>query len=203
MKRTEGILSLLCNVGIIYGTAMMPWMGADLRTFTEDSNLLAALCAACMLPFSAACALKGRWKIPRWANALKFMGTCGLAVTLLTVVFFLVPRNGNNALLRGENVLPHLISPMLAIVSCVFLEKGERLGRLHIVTGALSVLLYAPFYMVNVVILRRWRDFYGFNAGGMWMVSAAAMLLGTLFLSAFLLALKNRASRGWRRGATR
>ncbi|MGI6172612.1 MAG: hypothetical protein ACOYI8_01790 [Christensenellales bacterium] len=203
MKRTEGILSLLCNVGIIYGTAAIPWEGSDLRTFTENANLLAALGALCMLPFSVACARKGRWKIPRWANALKFIGTCALAVTLLTVLFFLAPRDGYRAQLLGENAFPHLISPILAIVSCAFLEKGEPLSRLHIATGALPVFLYAPVYAVNALFLRKWDDLYGFNAGGKWMVSAAVMLLGTVCLSACLLLIKNRASRGWRREATR
>ena len=53
----------------------------------------------------------------------------------------------------------------------------------------LPVLLYGLLYLRRVVFQQRWEDFYGFNRGGKWPLSFAAMLLGAVLLCLLFLLL--------------
>lgn len=145
------------------------------RYFTVLSNVLCAVAALAL----AACQLGG--DAPRGAILLKYVGTASVAVTMLTVLLFLGPTQGYREMLRGENLYMHLLGPLLAILSFCFLEKvdmsfGEAL------LGLLPVAAYGVLYLEKVIFApeeRRWEDFYGFNRGGRWPLTFAAMLLGT------------------------
>ncbi len=48
---------------------------------------------------------------------------------------------------------------------------------------------YAVLYLYKVVLApegKRWEDFYGFNKGGRWRLSAVLMLSGTFMISLIL-----------------
>ena len=154
------------------------------RYFTVQSNVLCAVGALCLLLAPGA----------RWAWMLKYVGTAAVSVTMLTVLFFLGPTIGYGKLLQGADFFLHLVLPLLALVSfCVF--ERRALSFPTALLGLLPVALYSALYINRVLCApsdRRWEDFYGFNRGGKWPLSLAAMLAGTLLICLALTALQNR-----------
>ena len=160
------------------------------RFFTVQSNVL---CAAASLLYAAA-SLAG--PVPEWIRMLKFAGTAAVTVTLLTVFLFLAPSIGKDwvqALLKGGDIFMHLITPLLALFTFCVLEKKD-LSFSQSLLGLLPVALYGPLYLYKIRFApeeKRWEDFYGFNKGGRWPVSFAAMLLGTFLICLGIRALTN------------
>ena len=153
------------------------------RYFTVLSNVLCAA-AALLMCVAPNC---------RWVWLLKYVGTAAVTVTLLTVFLFLGPTLGYGKLLKGGDLFMHLLTPLLAVASFGFLEKrGMRFAEA--LWGLLPVALYGVWYLYKVVLApqhRRWDDFYGFNRGGRWPLSFAAMQLGSFAVCMGLMALQN------------
>ncbi len=151
-----------------------------LRFFTALSNLFCAL--ACLAV--AVCRLCGA--VPEAVLVLKFVGTAAVAVTFLTVMCFLGPVVYDyKSLLTGADFWLHLACPGLAIVSLLLWDQPAG-GFWLVPLGALPVLLYGAFYLYRVILApeeKRWPDFYGFNRGGKWYLSFAAMFLAALVVS--------------------
>ena len=154
-----------------------------LRYFTVLSNLF---CAFAALALSLALLAGG---VPRWVWLWKYIGTAAVTVTLLTVLFFLGPALGYKQLLSGRDLYLHLIVPLLAIFSFCFLERLYPLSFPLALTGLIPVILYGTLYLYKVVLCpeeKRWEDFYGYNKGGKWPRSFAAMVIGGALVCAAL-----------------
>jgi len=151
--------------------------------FTTLSNVLCAISALAVL-IARACGC-----LPFWVLLLKYTGTAAVTVTMLTVLLFLGPASKNwKPLLSRDQLVLHLISPLLAIVSFLFFEK-TAMPAWTIAVGAAPVVLYGILYWYKVVHVpapRGWEDFYGFNRGGKWPASVGAMILAAALI-AFLL----------------
>ncbi len=154
-----------------------------LRYFTVLSNLL---CALASLTAAACRTAEG---IAFGASLFKFVATCAVTVTLLTVFLFLGRAYGGvGELLKGQDLFLHLICPLLAIISYCFFDR-VRMGAAYALLGALPVLLYGILYMYKVLFApesSRWEDFYTFNRGGKWPVAFAAMLIAAIIISFIL-----------------
>ena len=161
------------------------------RFFTCLSNIWCSLTALLM----AAAGIAGN--VPEWVWILKYTGTAGVTVTMLTVFLFLAPSVGKDwygVLLKGSgNLFMHLLTPLMALVSfCVFERRGMTFAQS--LFGLLPVALYGPLYLYQILYApegKRWEDFYGFNKSGKWPVSFAAMLAGTFLMCMGLMALQN------------
>ncbi len=160
------------------------------RFYTCQSNVL---CAAAAL-LTALFRLAGN--LPEWVWLLKYIGTAAVTVTMLTVFLFLAPSVGKDwvkVLLKGGDLFMHLLTPLLALFSfCVFEKQGMTFPQS--LTGMLPVVLYGPLYLYKILYApaeKRWDDFYGFNKGGKWPVSFAAMLAGTFLICLGIMALQN------------
>ena len=147
------------------------------RYFTTLSNLLCVIASITVVT-----AWAGRGALPLWTVVLKYVGTCAVTVTMLTVLLLLGPVSGEwKMLLWGGDGILHLVAPVLAIVSFLAFEK-TAMPAWVIALGVCPVALYAVLYCRKVIYApaeRRWEDFYGFNAKGKWPLSAAVMLLGS------------------------
>lgn len=150
-----------------------------LRYFTVLSNLFCA--ASCLLV--AAMWLNGA--IWPWALTLKFVATVSVMVTLLTVFVFLLPQYGAKFLLTGPDFWLHLACPLLALATFLLWDRPVLTAPAALL-GVVPVLLYGAVYMTQVVLRRKWEDFYGFNRGGKWPVSFAVMVIATALLSLLL-----------------
>ncbi len=63
-----------------------------------------------------------------------------------------------------------------------------------VLLGVLPVVLYGFLYLKKIVFFNEensWEDFYGFNAGGRWLISFIAMVVATFVLSFVLYFVSN------------
>ena len=183
------MLSVICNAAIAVialiaglGHAKKAPLRVILRFFTAQSNLLCGLAAVAV----AVCRLCGA--APQAVLVLKYIGTAAVTVTFLTVILFLGPTMGYRVLLTGPDLFLHVVCPVLALISYFAWDRPE-MSLLTALLGVLPVVLYGILYLYKVLLApeeKRWKDFYGFNRGGKWPVSFAAMLLGSLIISIVL-----------------
>ncbi len=162
------------------------------RYFTVDSNILCA--ASCA--FSLIQTLRGRSFENKAAMLFRYAGTAAVTVTMMTVLLFLGPLYGYASMFSRWNLWLHLLGPLLAVVSFVWLERdGTFPEKKHLILSLLPVILYGIVYFIMVIMIGRdrggWPDFYGFNMGGRWYLSYAAMLAGTALLGAALRKLRS------------
>lgn len=147
------------------------------RYFTTLSNMLCALSAMAVIVAWASGGL------PEWVVILKYVGTCAVTVTMLTVLLLLGPLSHEwKMLLSGGDLFLHLVNPLLAIESFVLFEKTATPAWV-VALGVAPVVLYSALYLRNVVFARRWDDFYGFNVNGKWPASLCLMLTGAAVIA--------------------
>lgn len=194
LNLVQAVLALTALSAYFTGTGdgNMRVSGADcLRFFTNDSNLLAAVASLTVLPFLF------RKEPPRWVAVFHYAAVLSVTVTLLTVLFFLGPTQGYGRMLSGVCLYLHLICPLLSVAALCLPEFETPLPKRAWLFGTLPVVLYGAVYFTQVVVTRRWYDFYGFNRGGRWYVSLAAMFVLSALLARLMAALQRKAaSRG-------
>ena len=162
------------------------------RYFTVDSNILCA--ASCI--FSLVQTLRGNKTGSKPVMLFRYAGTSAVTVTMMTVLLFLGPVHGYASMFSGWNLWLHLIGPLLSILSFVWLERdGTFPEKKHLLISMLPLIGYGIVYLAMTVILGRekggWPDFYGFNAGGKWYLSYAAMVGGTALIGIVLRKLRS------------
>ena len=190
------VLAFFMPVGIIAGAGNMTVGGTRcFRYFTIDSNILCALGSLLLLPYQVKSLAGGKNAVPRWAFLLRFVGTVAVTVTMTVVLFFLGPTTGYGPMFEGACLELHLICPLLAILSFVLCERGLWLTKTRCLWGIAPTVIYGTVYLVNVIALGTWEDFYGFNIGGFWYISYLVMPAVTYAIALALGALHNRAER--------
>lgn len=155
---------------------------ASFRFFTILSNVF------CALAFLAAGTASLAGPVPDVLRMIQYASTAAVSVTMVTVLVFLGPNMGYAPLLSGWSLFLHLLTPLAAVLIFSFLDRGE-LTFAQSLLGLVPVVLYGSLYCKKVVFTpegRGWEDFYGFNKGGYWKVSFAAMLAGTFLICAAL-----------------
>ena len=146
------VLSILLNLAVVWmepTAARLSWeaVGTQMFTFyTENSNFFTAGVCLLMALFQLKALLTGR-EIPLWVKRLKFIATCCLTMTFLTVVFVLGPmyEDGNGwyiMLCTSSMLYHHLLNPLAAIFSFVLLERTPRLPRSTVKWALLPTVLY-------------------------------------------------------------
>ena len=171
------MLTALAALGAVLVHMRRSPPGQVLRYFTVQSTLFSAAALLC----AAVSGLLGRPSAA--ADLWLFAGTVSVTVTLLTVLFFLIPQYGVKALYTGPDLFLHLLCPAAALISFAFRPRIAAPSAFAAI-GVLPVLAYAALYRRKVVVTEEWNDFYGFNRGGKWKLSLAVMTVCTALLSA-------------------
>ena len=126
--------------------------------------------------------------------AFRFFTELSNVFCAFTALLFLGPSTGNlKALLTGNGLFMHLITPLLAIVSFSVFEKRGMSFSIALL-GMLPVILYGFLYLYKVVFSpedKRWDDFYGYNKGGKWPIAFALMMIGAFVVCMLLMGLQN------------
>ncbi len=129
--------------------------------YTTDSNLFSLIVSGIFAVFAVK-ALQTNCldAIPNWVRALKLMSVTCLTVTFIVVIAVLAPvsKGGYMYMLFDNDFLYyHLLCPVLAILSYVFLEVHLDLKVKHSLIAAIPTLLYA----IITTILNILRILYG------------------------------------------
>ncbi len=214
--KTKNILSLIINLVVVAVTAysmsfffrsmgsgnMQVAGAASFKYFTNLSNYFIAFTALATIPCNIK-NIKTGGMLPKGLYMAKFMATVAVTVTFLTCVFFLAPINililspygvpplrAYLFMFAGNTFFLHFLTPVLAIIVTLLLDRTDEFRKKDHLLGVLPVLLYAIVYGVMVAVVGAgnggWQDFYHFTFGGkMYMipVSAAVMLFATWLIS--------------------
>lgn len=166
MKK-RAVASLILNICIVILTASgLVWMvtgtvsnGEELlrfsgfgafRYFTVDSNLLAGLSSAaaavCLLPVIAG----KKDTVPKWADALRLVGTASVTLTALIVASYLGPeaKNGFASLYQGPNFFFHCVDPLLLLADLLIRSSEQGLRFRVNLLSAVPVTVYGLFYLI-------------------------------------------------------
>lgn len=199
------ILNLLIVISTVWAVGDYYVSGPDalgsvgntcLKYFTTDSNILVGVAALIMLIYNIARFAKPDAVMPKWVSVLKYTGTSAVALTLLTVVFFLGPvfaimkgPAGYRLMFEGNTLILHLTTPLLAIISLLFFEKDNKFSKGDCLIACLPSFIYSIVYFTMVIVLKQWNDWYNFTLGGktfMIPVALVSMYLATFAISALL-----------------
>ena len=156
---------------------------ACFRYFTTDSNVLEAVAAAVVCVVRVLQLKSPDRKMPAWVTVLRFTGTAAVALTLLTVVFFLAPvsciSSGIGTVpfyFAGNVFVLHLSTPVLAILSLILFDREGEITRLRSLWALLPTVVYSIVYLVLVVFVKVWYDWYGFTFGGKLYFAPVSMI---------------------------
>lgn len=208
-KKIYNLISLISNgliaVLVAYAISTFFTVGGEgnmevvgfkcFKYFTVLSNVLVALSSIIYLIYNIIDFTKKTSYLPFIVLLFKYIGTVAVTVTFLTVVFFLGPTLGYIAMFEGVNLILHAIVPIIAIVSLSIFELNKRFEYKHSIYGLVPTILYSIIYIIMVVIIKGWEDFYGFTFGGkMYLVpvSIIMMYFATLLFSLGLIYLHNK-----------
>ena len=153
--------------------------------FTLQSNLFVAAVSLIMIPYNIKNIKNDTIKYPRWLLLLKYISTCAVGLTFVTVVCFLGFIYTFTYVLSDANFFYHLITPLLAFFGLVLCEPG-KISKKEMFLGTLPMVIYGIVYLLNVLVFKVWPDVYYFTFGGklfMAPVSYAVMFGVTLAIS--------------------
>ncbi len=202
----------LIILGLIFSLTDFTFMGSQGRLtpqqtnlfslFTVDSNLLLCIFSGIILVYQIMILVKKREDIPYFAYILKFIGTVGTTLTLLTVIFYLSPVLGSNwwMLFTNTNLFYHLVCPVIGIVSFLFFENDFELSLKKCFIGIIPMLIYSSYYIINAYShldengkIKEGYDVYGFASHGIpASIIVSIMMVASTLLIAFLLLLINQ-----------
>ena len=139
--------------------------------FTTDSNILCALSSIIMIVFCIKGLMGKKNSIPKWATIFKLTGSVSLALTFIVVLIFLGPiqvLSGRSYLLLfvGEMFFLHLLNPIIAAYSFVFIERDNKLDKKANIIALIPTIIYSIVYLMMVCVFKKWADFYSFTLGG-------------------------------------
>ena len=139
-------------------------------TFTVLSNIFLGLVGLVGVYFGVK-SLKKSQTIPRQYLTWYLVATAAGMLTVITVITFLAPlraMRGRNyfEMMMGPMFFFHFFNPLLASYALIYLTPKERLTRKDCLFAMLPTAFYAIPYVLNVVILHTWYDFYNFTFGG-------------------------------------
>ncbi len=188
------LLNLFTLISVIVITIILLKRGPrTFRMFTTQSNVVSGIIALIVVIFEILIILKKKNELPEWLKVTKMVGTTGVALTFLVVVFYLgfvaVGKGYNYFIVfRGTNVCFHFLTPVSAILSFILFEGSDKIKRRYTFLNMVHMVGYTIFYAINVFThlnpdgtANRDYDWYYFVLGETWTFGfvVLAMLLIT------------------------
>ena len=134
--------------------------------FTVNSNILAAISVAMIIPYTIDGLRKHNYHIPRWVTILTYAGVTAVTLTFLISLFILSPVKGFRLIFSGSRFFLHGVCPILTFVAFCFFMSAQRVSFADQIIALIPVLIYSILYYVMVVVIGEenggWSDFYGF-----------------------------------------
>ena len=139
-------------------------------TFTILSNIFLGLVAGASAYVEFRC-LKTKEELPKLLLTWYLVAATSTMLTCLVVLFFLAPAraaSGKNYfdMVLGPMFFLHFFNPILATITLIFFADSHELTLKSRFLSLLPPAIYAIPYVINVVFLKTWPDFYGLTFGG-------------------------------------
>jgi len=108
-------------------------------------------------------------------------------VTFFTVVLFLAPMRAANGkdyfdMLLESMFFLHFLNPLLVAFTFIFLTGRSKITLKSRLLATLPIILYAIPYILNVVVLQTWPDFYGLTFGGKYFLLPLVFVIFIIFI---------------------
>jgi len=150
--------------------------------FTIDSNIVNGLFSLFIFVFCINRLVNEDNEVPKWAIRLQYIGAVCTGLTFIVVLLFLAPMQvlmGRSFLVMFSNDMFffHLLNPLLAAFSFMFLERGHRFTMTDNWLALIPTVCYAVVYCIQVVGTKQWTDFYGFTFGGKMFLAPVAIVV--------------------------
>ncbi len=121
----------------------------NLRWYTVLSNVFALVSSVVWLISY----IRRGGKVGFIAGMMRYLASCCLAVTFLTVIFVLVPMampsgTAANVLYKGPQIYHHILCPILSCVSFIFFEQGMTVDRKKLTAALAPTMLYAVVFVI-------------------------------------------------------
>lgn len=210
-KKSKNIVVLLINLFIVLSTIIITYIGVKngagngqlgkdmigvgyFKAFTIDSNVLMGICALVMFIFSLIRIFNKKEEYPKWVETLYLVGATSLTLTFFTVLCFIAPErafegDSFSIMYSGDMFFFHLINPVLAIISCCFFGCTKEYNVKDKIVSLIPAFIYSIVYLVMVVFVGSWDDFYNFTFGGRYYLIGFVMMVmySVTYLFSFLL----------------
>ena len=146
-----------------------PYQFSYFQYFTNLSNIYAGLVALFLFVYTII-HLNDDSPLPKWLSLVALSAATGVALTFLTVLFFLAPTyamKGNNyfVMFMDDMIFTHFLTPVICSIVFVLFLKHEKINFKEAMFGVIPMALYASVYS-PMVLTHTWDDFYGFTFGG-------------------------------------
>ena len=145
---------------------------SSLLTFTNESNILCALISLFLAFIGINNLIKKDYNFSHSFKVLQLIGATVVLLTFTVVLIFLTPfyatKTGNLfALFSDSMFFTHFLTPLLAALTFVFFTPNEsKITLRDNFLILIPIILYGIIYLINVVFLKTWPDFYNFTLGG-------------------------------------
>ena len=148
--------------------------------FTVNSNILAAIASAIVIPYAIDGFRKKEYSLPNWVVVFMLAGTTSVALTFLVSLFVLSPVKGFVLIFTGSRFFLHGVCPILTILAFCLFITSHKINIKQSLIALIPVVLYAIVYFIMVVVITEahggWDDFYGFATRIPVWVSATVIL---------------------------
>jgi len=212
------VLNIIITTFALVGTILMlfgiKFMGPEdgysatkiemFRFYTVDSNVIIGIVSAIFVIYEYKI-IKGKCNIiPNVLYVFKLMATVGVSLTFFVVVLYLAPiaTHGYFSMFRNANLFFHFLVPVLSMITFCFFERTDCISFKHTFTGISTMLVYAIFYITNVLIhaengtVSTVYDWYWFVQNGIWTIVIVIPIIFLItYLISFLLWRINRIER--------
>lgn len=146
--------------------------------FTNISNIVVGFIALINAVFLLLSAIKNKNCVPTIFSLVKIVAISMTTLTFFTVLFVIGPIDGYPNNYSGRNFFTHLIVPLLALISYLFLEEKLQIKWIYSLLILVPLVIYSIFYVINVIALETWPDIYLINKQGLWYLFLLAFLAG-------------------------
>lgn len=158
-----------------------------MKFFTVLSNLFCGLTS-----YISFITILASDKLPKWVQILEYSSAVCILITFMTVVFFLAPTMDYAIVYDGENLMLHLVIPLVVLYKFFLLINVHRLSIRYTFIPSALMLVYSAFYLINIIVHNGYGtseyDFYGFGSAGLGVgLIAFVIMVGIGYLLSLLL----------------
>lgn len=160
-----GIL-VVCLAAVAVTTKLLNYAYAEenrLHFFTVQSNILAAVGAAFLIPYAIEGIRKKRFTLPHWLVVFHYACATCASITFVTALVIILPTIGSTAV-KGTDFWMHLIVPICNVILFQCVETGTSLSRRDTLIALIPFWLYIVVYFIEVFVIGKenggWSDFY-------------------------------------------